>query len=92
MGLHHKIGYGIFFDNSFRSFFDFGMERPNVASFWAQGGEMNYYFIYGPSLLEVAEQYTHLTGRPELPPLWALGYHQCKWSNLLYLPCQENSS
>ncbi|MCS6823013.1 MAG: glycoside hydrolase family 31 protein [Cytophagaceae bacterium] len=79
-GLHHKIAYGIFFDNSFRSFFDFGMERPNVASFWAQGGEMNFYFIYGPSLIEVAEQYTLLTGKPELPPLWALGYHQCKWS------------
>jgi len=80
MGLHHKVGYGIFFDNSFRSFFDFGSERKNVYSFWAQGGEMNYYFIYGPELMEVAEQYTDLTGRPELPPLWALGYHQCKWS------------
>ncbi|MBX9851251.1 MAG: DUF4968 domain-containing protein, partial [Cytophagaceae bacterium] len=80
-GLHHKAAYGIFFDNSFRSFFDFGFERKNVASFWAQGGEMNYYFIYGPNLMEVAEQYTDLTGKPEhLPPLWALGFHQCKWS------------
>jgi alpha-glucosidase len=80
MGLHHKTAYGIFFDNSFRSFFDFGFERKNVASFWAQGGELNYYFIYGPDLLEVSESYTELTGRPELPPMWALGYHQCKWS------------
>lgn len=80
-GLHHKVAYGIFFDNSFRSFFDFGFERKNVASFWAQGGEMNYYFIYGPDLMDVAEQYTDLTGKPEvMPPLWALGYHQCKWS------------
>ena len=79
-GLHHKVGYGIFFDNSFRSHFDFGFERKNVTSFWAQGGEMNYYFIYGPSLVEVAETYASVTGRPELPPLWALGYHQCKWS------------
>lgn len=80
LSLHHKIAYGIFFDNSFRSFFDFGFERKNVYSFWAQGGEMNYYFIYGPELLEVAETYTNMTGKPELPPLWALGYHQCKWS------------
>lgn len=79
-GIHDGIGYGIFFDNSFRSHFDFGKERANVTSFWADGGEMNYYFIYGPELLSVAEQFTDLTGRPELPPLWALGYHQCKWS------------
>jgi alpha-glucosidase len=79
-GLHHGIGYGIFFDNTFRTLFDFGLERPEVSSFWARGGQMNYYFIYGPALLEVAEQYTRLTGTPELPPLWALGYQQSRWS------------
>lgn len=86
-GLHHNKAYGIFFDNSFRSFFDFGLERRNVSSFWAQGGEMNYYFFYGPQMQDVIESYTDLTGKPhQLPPLWALGYHQCKWS---YYP-EEN--
>ena len=80
MGLHHKVAYGIFLDNSFQSFFDFGKERQNVFSFWAQGGEMRYYFIYGPQLQEVSEKYTLLTGTPEMPPLWALGYQQSKWS------------
>jgi alpha-glucosidase len=80
MSLHKEVAYGIFFDNTFRSHFDFGKERGNVYSFWAQGGEMNYYFIYGPELMTVSEQYALLTGTPELPPLWALGFHQCKWS------------
>jgi alpha-glucosidase len=81
VGLHHKKAYGIFFDNTFRSFFDFCHERRNIASFWAQGGEMNYYFIYGPEMSDVVSNYTDLTGKPQnLPPLWALGYHQCKWS------------
>jgi alpha-glucosidase len=79
-GLHRRQAYGIFFDNTFRTFFDFGAERKEVTSFWAQGGTMDYYFIYGPSLTEVVQNYTELTGPPELPPLWALGYHQCKWS------------
>ena len=80
-GLHHNRAYGIFFDNSFRSYFDFGQERRNVTSFWAQGGEMNYYFIYGPKMQDVVESYTDLTGKPhQMPPLWALGFHQCKWS------------
>ncbi|QNF35726.1 DUF4968 domain-containing protein [Adhaeribacter swui] len=86
IGLHQKIAYGMFFDNSFRSYFDFAAERSNVTSYWAMGGEMNYYFIYGPELVEVTAQYTNLTGKPELPPLWALGYHQCKWS---YYPEQR---
>ncbi|MDN4165080.1 glycoside hydrolase family 31 protein [Cytophagales bacterium LB-30] len=82
MGLHSqgRQGYGIFFDNTFRTIFDFGKGDTDTASFWARGGEMNYYFIYGPDLLEVAEQYATLTGTPEMPPLWALGYHQCRWS------------
>ncbi len=79
-GLHNKKAYGIFFDNTFRSYFDFAQERRFVTSFWAQGGEMNYYFIYGPKMTDVVEYYTDLTGKPDLPPLWALGFHQCKWS------------
>ncbi|WP_291286747.1 glycoside hydrolase family 31 protein [Flavobacterium sp.] len=80
IGLHNKQSYGIFFDNTFRTFFDFCQERRNVTSFWAEGGEMNYYFIYGPQMQDVVTNYTDLTGKPELPPLWVLGYHQCKWS------------
>ncbi|GAB3837451.1 glycoside hydrolase family 31 protein [Hymenobacter jeollabukensis] len=81
LGLHQKLAYGLFFDNSFKSYFDFAAERADVTSFWAHGGEMNFYFIYGPTLTEVTQDYTKcLTGTPELPPLWALGYHQCKWS------------
>ncbi|GAA4311698.1 glycoside hydrolase family 31 protein [Compostibacter hankyongensis] len=79
-GLHHGIGYGIFFDNTFRTLFDFGNERPEACSFWARGGEMNYYFIYGPQLLDVAREYTRITGTPDLPPMWALGYQQSRWS------------
>lgn len=81
VGLHHGKSYGVFFDNTFKTYFDFCNERRNITSFWAQGGEMNYYFIYGPKMSEVIAIYTDLTGKPDtLPPLWALGFHQCKWS------------
>ncbi|WP_299837282.1 glycoside hydrolase family 31 protein [uncultured Tenacibaculum sp.] len=80
LGMYEERAYGIFFDNTFKTFFDFCHERRNVTSFWAHGGEMNYYFFYGPDMQEVITKYTDLTGKPELPPLWALGYHQCKWS------------
>lgn len=80
VGLHHNKSYGVFFDNTFRTFFDFCHERRNITSFWAEGGEMNYYFFYGPQMKDVIKTYTHLTGKPELPPMWTLGFHQCKWS------------
>ena len=80
-GLSNGKSYGIFFDNTFRSYFDFAQERKDVMSFWAQGGEMNYYFIYGPEMNDVIANYTDLTGKPhQMPPMWSLGFHQCKWS------------
>ena len=48
IGLHHQISYGVFFDNTFKSYFDFCHEKRNVTSFWADVGEMNYYFFFGP--------------------------------------------
>ncbi|MDZ7683388.1 MAG: glycoside hydrolase family 31 protein [Fodinibius sp.] len=78
--LREGRAYGIFMDNTYRSFFDFDSKGNNSTSFSAAGGCMNYYFIYGPELTTVSERYARLTGTPELPPLWGLGYHQCRWS------------
>ncbi|MCB0569400.1 MAG: glycoside hydrolase family 31 protein [Phaeodactylibacter sp.] len=72
--------YGIFLHNYFRSHFDFDSEHTGQLTFRAEGGEMDYFFIYGPGPMEVAERYHWLTGAPELPPMWALGFHQCRWS------------
>lgn len=79
-GLHAGRGYGIFFDNTYKTHFDFGQTQKETVSFSAEGGELNFYYIHGPELLDVAQQYTDLTGRPELPALWTLGFHQCRWS------------
>jgi alpha-glucosidase len=79
-GLVDGRAYGIFFDNSARSSFDFGVETPGITRFEAACGEMRYYFFYGPSLATVLDRYTELTGRIEMLPLWALGYHQSRWS------------
>ena len=80
MGLRHGAAYGIFFDNAYRSSFDFGKETANVLSFGADGGELDYYFLAGPEPKKVVEEFSALTGRTPLPPLWALGYQQCRYS------------
>lgn len=72
--------HGVFLDNPYRSTFDVGREDPALLSFGASGGELDYYLVDGPSPKAVIERYTALTGRMPLPPLWALGYHQCRYS------------
>lgn len=80
LSLREGKAYGLLFDNTCRSYFDFGASDEKVLAFGSFGGLMNYYFIYDRSPLDIVAAYTRLTGTPELPPLWALGYHQSKWS------------
>lgn len=79
-GLRQGAAYGLFLDNTYQSHFDFNTKKDGVTTIWAEGGEFDYYFMYGPQLDAVAAQYHQLTGLPELPPLWAMGFHQCRWS------------
>jgi alpha-glucosidase len=72
--------YGIFFDNTWHTNFDFGKASPGSYSFSSDGGELNYYFFFGPDPKNVIQEYTNLTGKPPLPPLWALGYQQSRAS------------
>lgn len=86
IGIHHRLTYGIFLDNCFKSFFNFGASNNRFSSFGADVGNMNYYFIFGHSVSEVVGHYTFLTGRMELPPRWSIGYQQCRYS---YYPDKE---
>ncbi|MDB4905122.1 MAG: alpha-glucosidase [Mucilaginibacter sp.] len=80
ISLNEGIAHGIFFDNTFKAHFDFGAEDATKTSFWADGGELQYYYIHGPHMMDVVKSYHILTGTHPMPPLWALGYHQCRWS------------
>ena len=72
--------YGIFLDNTWRAWFDFGKQSRDSISFGAEGGPLDYYVLYGPTPKQVVEGYAYLTGTPPLPPLWALGFQQSRYS------------
>jgi alpha-glucosidase len=80
LALRDGVSYGIFFDNAYRSSFDFGVASRDLYSFGAEGGELNYYFFAGPEPKRVLEEFTSLVGHTPLPPLWSLGYQQCRYS------------
>src|SRR6266568_411139 len=72
MGVRKGKAYGIFLDNTYRSSFEFGKLAHDAFSFGAEGGPLDYYFIYGPEPKAVVQAYTSLTGRTPLPPLYTL--------------------
>jgi len=79
LGLKNKKAYGIFFDNTYRSYYEMASENDDYYYFYANGGKLTYYFINGPEIGDVIDKYTELTGKSETPPMWSLGFHQSKW-------------
>lgn len=80
MGLHSQGSYLTFYENPFPADFSCTPADLEAGEYQLQfeGGMLRYYFITGaPDRL--LERYTGLTGRPGLPPLWSLGYHQSRW-------------
>ena len=80
IGLRKGSAWGVFFDNTWRTSFDFGKEAPDYFSFGSEGGEIDYYFLAGPEPKKVVQEFTALVGRAPLPPLWTLGYQQSRYS------------
>jgi alpha-glucosidase len=80
IGIRNHKAYGIFLDDTYKSYFNMGAANNRFYWFGAENRELDYYFIYGPEIKKVISSYTDLTGRMHLPPKWALGYQQSKWS------------
>lgn len=80
MTLKKDCCYGIFFDNTFTTYFDMGKESDDYFFFASDNGNLDYYFFAGNSLKDVEQKYTYLTGTTPLPQKWTLGYQQSRWS------------
>lgn len=86
IGLHHNNCYGVFLDNTYKSTFNFGAGNNRFSYFTAEDGDLDYYFIHDKDVSGILSAYTALTGKTPMPPKWALGYQQCRYS---YYPDKE---
>jgi alpha-glucosidase len=72
------IAYGLFYDNLSTTVFDMGRELDAYYGpyryYQAVDGDVDYYMIFGPTVEQVVERFSWLTGRMVLPPRWSLGY------------------
>jgi alpha-glucosidase len=66
-----------FVDNGYRGNYEFSHSEEYRVHFG--GGQYTEYIFAGSGMPEILSAYTWLTGRIAPPPVWALGYHQCRW-------------
>ncbi|MBK5720850.1 DUF5110 domain-containing protein [Dysgonomonas sp. Marseille-P4677] len=79
IGIHNGLMYGLFFNNTYKSVFNFASSTP-FTSVSMDGGDMDYFFIYDTSIDKILEHYATITGHTPLPPKWSMGFHQSRCS------------
>ncbi len=72
------LAYGLFYDNLSTSVFDLGCEVDRrhglYRYFQAEGGDLDYYLIFGPLVRDVVAKFATLTGAMAFGPKWSLGF------------------
>lgn len=72
--------FGIFIDNPGKVTFDIGFENRNQIVITPKYMDMSVYVIEGSSLNEIVKNFRKLIGRSYIPPKWAFGFGQSRWS------------
>ncbi|KAL9189094.1 hypothetical protein ACHAXT_011584 [Thalassiosira profunda] len=55
-------------------------EAASKTHFMSESGIIDLFLLPGSDPQALYAQYARLTGRMPLPPMFALGYHQCRWN------------
>jgi alpha-glucosidase len=74
---HEASMAGFFIDNGYKANFEF--VHKDVYRYQFHGGQYTEYVFAGPRMPDILSAYTFITGRMSVPPLWALGHHQCRF-------------
>jgi alpha-glucosidase len=67
-------------DNPGEIFVDVATRKHGALRMETRTGDLRLWLFFAPTPAELLRDYTDLTGRMERPPLWALGFQQCRWS------------
>lgn len=72
--------FGIFVDNPGKVTFDIGFENRNQIVITPKYMDMSVYVIEGSSLNDIVKNFRKIIGRSYIPPKWAFGFGQSRWS------------
>lgn len=72
---------GVFWFNPTETFVDVTDKGDGSRTHWiSESGIMDLFLLPGPDPSTLYKQYSILTGSTPLPPMFSLGYHQCRWN------------
>ena len=72
--------FGLFWDYAGRVEFDVGYTRRDLLQITPADENYDLYVITGESDVEIVRAFRGLIGRSYIPPKWAFGYGQSRWS------------
>ena len=72
--------FGIYVDTPGRVTFDMGYTRASELVISFDDFDSDLYLVEGDSLKEIVRQFRKIIGKSYVPPRWAFGFGQCRWS------------
>ena len=79
-GINDKNIIGVFNNNTSDQFIELKTDNNNRNIKWiTEGGIINLYIISDNIIERVLHKFYKITGTSPLAPIWAFGYHHCRW-------------
>ena len=75
-----KTCFGVFFDYPGKLTFDIGYTDPDLLCVSAEEADMDVYVIEEDTPEAIVKEFRRIIGRSYIPPKWAFGFGQSRWS------------
>lgn len=72
--------FGIFIDFPAKIRWDIGYTSKNKTVITIDGTDFDFYYIKGSKPIEIVKKFRKAIGKSYIPPFWAFGYQQSRWS------------
>lgn len=72
--------FGLFIDFPARIRWDIGYTSKNKTVITIDGTDFDFYYIKGGKPIEIVKEFRNAIGKSYIPPFWAFGYQQSRWS------------
>ena len=72
--------FGVYIDFPSKIIYDVGYEKKDKLEITIEGKDADIYIINGETVKEIVQNFLKIIGKGYVPPKWAFGYIQSRWS------------